>query len=115
MNAGAIRAGVAVFLLGVLVVWLIAPIRNACPDVGLLPPGSMSSSSPSFSPPLTRTCTYTTPDGTKARKRYVPIVDWLIVAVIGGVVGAGIGLLGPVARSGYELERDPRPPRPDSG
>ncbi|HEX4364263.1 MAG TPA: hypothetical protein VHZ75_06890 [Solirubrobacteraceae bacterium] len=113
MNAGAIRAGVAVFLLGVVVVWLIAPIRNACPDVGLLPPGSTSSSAPSFSPPLTRMCTYTTPDGTKARKRYVPIVDWLILAVIAGVVGAGIGLLGPAARSDYE--RDPPPSRPDSG
>jgi hypothetical protein len=112
MNAGAMRAAAAVFLLGVLVVWLVTPIRSACPDVSLLPAGSTGSSSPSLSPPLTRNCTYTTPDGTQAHKRYVPIVDWLILAVIAGVVGAGIGLLGPGAPSDYER---PRPPRRESG
>jgi len=102
------RAALAVFALGVLGVWLVKPIGDACPDVGRLPAGSQSSSSPSFAPPLTRTCTYTTIDGTQARQRYVPVVDWLIVAVVAGVVGAGVGLAGPgTARP----ERSPKPAR----
>ncbi len=112
MNPGAIRAAIAVFVLGALIVWLIAPIGNACPDVGLLPAGSSSASAPSFSPPLTRTCTYTTTDGTMARKRYVPIVDWLVLAVIAGVVGAGITLLGPRPAGPTGGRPRPRPPRP---
>lgn len=95
MSQGAVRAALAVFLLGVLGVWLIKPIGDPCPDIGRLPAGSERSSSPSFAPPLTRTCTYTTPDGTQARKRYVPIVDWLILAVVAGVAGVGVGLAGP--------------------
>lgn len=95
MSQGAVRAALAVFLLGVLGVWLIKPIGNPCPDLGRLPAGSQSSSSPSFAPPLTRSCTYTTADGTQARKRYVPVVDWLILAVVAGVAGAGVGLVGP--------------------
>ncbi len=110
MNPGAIRAAIAVFVLGALIVWLITPIGNACPDVGLLPAGSRSSSAPSFSPPLTRTCTYTTSDGTKARKRYIPIVDWLVLAVIAGVVGAGITLLGPRPAPSARARRPRRPP-----
>lgn len=115
MSPGAIRAAVAVFLMGVLVVWLGGPIRNACPDVGLLPSGSTASSSPSFAPPLTRNCTYTTPDGTEAHQRYVPFVDWLILAVLAGVVGAGISLFGPAARLEPERSGERHPPRRDSG
>jgi hypothetical protein len=91
----AVRAALAVLLLGVLGVWLVKPIGDACPDLGKLPAGSTGASAPSFAPPLTRTCTYTTVEGTKAHKRYVPVVDWLIVAVVAGVVGAGAGLAGP--------------------
>lgn len=108
MTQGALRAALAVFLLGVLGVWLIKPIGDPCPDVGRLPAGSQGSSSPSFAPPLTRTCTYTTADGTQARQRYVPVVDWLILAVVAGVVGAGVGLAGPGTPAG---ERAPTPPR----
>lgn len=112
MSHGAVRAALAVFLLGVLGVWLIKPIGDPCSDIGRLPAGSESSSSPSFAPPLTRTCTYTTPDGTQARKRYVPVVDWLILAVVAGVAGVGVGLAGPgrtpsEAAAGPELGRRP--------
>jgi len=108
MSQNAVRAALAVLLLGVLGVWLIKPIGDPCPDVGKLPAGSQSSSAPSFAPPLTRTCTYTTTDGTRAHKRYVPIVDWLILAVVAGVVGVGVGLAGPGTPS---PEREPRPAR----
>lgn len=108
MNRGAMRAALAVFAVGVLGVWLVKPIGDACPDVGRLPAGSQSSSSPSFAPPLTRTCTYTTADGTEARQRYVPVVDWLIVAVVAGVVAAGVGLSGPGTPG---PERSPKPKR----
>ena len=108
MSHNAVRAALAVFLLGVLGVWLIQPIGDPCPDVGKLPAGSQSSSAPSFAPPLTRTCTYMTTDGTRAHKRYVPIVDWLILAVVAGVVGVGVGLAGPGTPS---PEREPRPAR----
>ena len=107
MSAGAARAAVFILLLGVLVVWLVRPIGDACPDVGKLPPGSSAASKPSFTPPLTRTCTYTTPEGTKARKRYVPIMDWLVLAVVAGVAGAAITRLGPARR----LPDTPRPRR----
>jgi hypothetical protein len=105
MSRGALRAAAAVFLLGMLVVWLIRPIGNPCPDVDKLPSGSTSASSPSFAPPLTRTCTYTTPDATKARRRYVPVVDLLVLALIAGLVGGAIELLGPARRA-------PQSPRP---
>lgn len=114
MRAGALRSAGAIFLLGVLVVWLIRPIGNACADVDKLPAGSTGSSAPSLAPPLTRTCTYSTPDGTKARKRYVPVVDVLLLAVLAGAVGGAIGLLGP----GRRRARPPRlagPPRPEHG
>lgn len=109
MNAGAVRVAAAVFVLGVLAVWLVKPIGNACPDVSRLPPGSTSSSATSFAPPLTRTCTYSTADGTQARQRYVPIVDWLVLAVVAGLAGAGVGLLGP--GSSTPAEREPRTQR----
>jgi len=112
MSRGALRAALAVFALGVLGVWLVKPIGDACPDVGRLPAGSQSSSSPSFAPPLTRTCTYTTADGTKARKRYVPVVDWLIVAVVAGVAGAGVGLAGPGTPRPERAPKQAREPRP---
>ena len=112
--SNAVRVGLAVFVLGAFGVWLVKPIGDACPDVGRLPAGSQSSSSPSFAPPLTRTCAYTTADGTQAHQRYVPIVDWLVLAVVAGVAGVGVGLAGPgtprpepAARS----KRAPRPPR----
>jgi hypothetical protein len=98
MSAGAIRAGVAIFVIGLLFVWLIRPIGNPCPDVAKLPGGSKGSSAPSFAPPLTRTCTYSTPDGTQARKRYVPVLDVLGLAVVAGIVGGVIGLAGPGRR-----------------
>lgn len=90
----ALRIAATVFVLGALVVWLVTPIGNACPDLDRLPAGSSSSSSPSFSPPLTRRCTYTTPDATKARSRYVPWLDWLVLAVVAGIAAAGASLLG---------------------
>ena len=108
MSHNAARAALAVFLLGVLGVWLVTPIGDPCPDVGRLPAGSESSSAPSFAPPLTRTCTYTTTDGTKVRKRYVPVVDWLVLAVVAGVVATGVGLAGP----GPGAPRPERPPAP---
>ena len=94
MSAGAARAAVFILLLGVLVVWLVRPIGNACPDVDRLPPGSSASSRPSLTPPLTRMCTYTTPDGTKARKRYVPLIDWLVLGAVAGLAGAAITSFG---------------------
>jgi hypothetical protein len=95
MSAGAIRAAGVVLLLGVLLVWLVRPIGNPCGDLGKLPAGSTASSRPSFAPPLTRSCTYTTPEGTNARKRYVPVVDWLALVVLAGVVGGAISVFGP--------------------
>jgi hypothetical protein len=94
MSAGAVRAGVAVFVVGLLFVWLIRPIGNACPDVDKLPQGSEGSSAPSFAPPLTRTCTYTTPDGTKARKRYVPVLDLVALLFAAGLAVGAIGVAG---------------------
>jgi hypothetical protein len=108
MSQNAVRAALAVFLLGVIGVWLVRPIGDACADLGKLPAGSTGSSSPSFAPPLTRTCTYRTADGTEATKRYVPVVDWLVLAVVAGVVGAGVGLAGP---GKPRPEREPKPER----
>lgn len=95
MSRGGIRAGVAILLIGLLFVWLVRPIGNPCPDVGKLPGGSQASSATSFAPPLTRTCTYSTPDGTQARRRYVPVVDLLALLVVAGLAGGAIGLAGP--------------------
>lgn len=104
---GGVRAGVAIFVVGLLFIWLIRPIGDACSDLDKLPSGSEGSSAASFAPPLTRTCTYTTPEGTKARRRYVPVLDVLALLLVAGVVGGAIGLVGPGAR-----ERAPQPPRP---
>ncbi len=104
MSRGGVRAAVAVFLVGLLFVWLIRPIGNPCPDVDKLPSGSTGSSAPSFAPPLTRSCTYSTPDGTQARRRYVPAIDLVALLLLAGVVGGAIGLAGPGGR-------EPRPER----
>lgn len=114
MSAGALRAAAAILLVGVLVVWLIRPIGNACPDLGKLPAGSTASSAPSFTPPPTRMCTYSTADGTKAHKRYVPVVDVLLLAVLAGAVGGAIGLLGPGRRRARATPRA-GPPRQEHG
>ena len=100
--AMALRITATVFVLGALAMWLVVPVGNPCPDLGKLPPGSTSSSSPSFSPPLTRMCTYTTADGTQARSRYVPWVWWLALALVAVAAGAPAGFAGP---------REPRPER----
>jgi len=94
MRVSATRVALVVFLIGALGVWLIRPIGNACPDLGKLPAGSHSSSTPSFAPPFTRTCTYATAGGIEAHQRYVPVVDWIVLAVLAGVVGLGVTLLG---------------------
>lgn len=112
MSASPARVALVVFLVGALGVWLIAPIGNACPDIGKLPAGSRSSSAPSFSPPLTRTCTYTTAGGIEAHQRYVPIVDWIVLGVLAGVVGLGVALLGgpgPQGAAGRKAEVDGPP------
>jgi len=112
MNAGATRVALVVFVIGALGVWLIKPIGDPCPDLGKLPAGSRSSSGPSFTPPLMRTCTYTTAGGIEARQRYVPIVDWIVLGVLAGVVGLGIALLGgsgPQSAAGGKAEADGPP------
>lgn len=111
MSAAAARAALLIFALGVLVVWLARPIGDACPDVGKLPAGSSASSKPSLTPPLTRTCTYTTPDGTNARKRYVPLLDWLVLGVVAGIAGVAITRLGPQRRQ-PPAQRPRRPREP---
>jgi hypothetical protein len=109
MRVSATRVALVVFLVGALGVWLIRPIGNACPDIGKLPAGSRSSSAPSFVPPLTRTCTYTTAGGIEAHRRYLPIVDWIVLAVLAGVAWLGVSLLG---GSGAQLgaAREPEGP-----
>ena len=109
----AVRAALVVFVLGALGVWLVKPIGDACSDLAKLPAGSTGSSSPSFAPPLTRTCTYTTADVTRTTKRYVPVVDWLVLAVVAGVVGAGVGLLGPGTPRPQREPKPERAPRPE--
>ncbi|MEA2233856.1 MAG: hypothetical protein QOD83_3672 [Solirubrobacteraceae bacterium] len=89
---GQLRVAAVVFVFGFLVIWLIQPIGNPCPDRGALPKGSSKSSSPSFAPPGTRTCTYTTPEGTKARFHYVPWLDWFVLAVLAGLAAAAVRL-----------------------
>src|SRR4051794_29144671 len=93
--------------------WLVAPVGNPCPDLGKLPPGSTSASKASFSPPLTRTCTYRTPDGTQAQARYTPWVWWLALALIAGLAAAAVHY---ASGGAPRPERAPRPapaPRPE--
>jgi hypothetical protein len=109
----ALRIAATVFVLGALAMWLVAPVGNPCPDLGKLPPGSTSASKASFSPPLTRTCTYRTPDGTQAQARYTPWVWWLALALIAGLAAAAVHYAAPGAP---RPERAPRPapaPRPE--
>jgi len=114
----ALRIAATVFVLGAVAMWLVVPVGNPCPDLGKLPPGSTSSSSPSFSPPLTRTCTYRTPDGTQARARYTPWVWWLALALLAGLAGAAVhyaapGAPRPAAGPRREAASEP-PPRSDA-
>lgn len=98
MSAPALRAAAAVFVVGLLVVWLIRPLGDACPDVDRLPRGSEGSSAPSLAPPLTRTCTYTTPEGTQARRRYVPVLDVVALLFAAGLAGGVIAVARPGRR-----------------
>jgi hypothetical protein len=107
----ALRIAATVLVLGALVVWLVAPIGNPCPDLGRLPSGSTSASSPSFSPPLTRQCTYTTADGTKARARYVPWLDWIVLLLVAAVAATATRFVGVSGARTERVERAPRAPR----
>ncbi|HVF77706.1 MAG TPA: hypothetical protein VNA28_05370 [Solirubrobacteraceae bacterium] len=112
--SGGVRAGVVVFAVGLLFIWLIRPIGNACSDLDKLPSGSVASSAPSFAPPFTRTCTYTTPEGTKARRRYVPALDLLALLLVAVIVGGAIGLAGPGGRErASKPPHKPKPPEPE--
>jgi hypothetical protein len=108
---GQLRVAAVVFVFGFLVIWLIQPIGNPCPDRGALPKGSSKSSSPSFAPPGTRTCTYTTPEGTKARFHYVPWLDWFVLAVLAGFAAAAVRLAGRDAPREPRAARQPPPGR----
>jgi hypothetical protein len=115
-----LRVAAFVFVLGFLVVWLIRPIGNPCPDRGALPQGSSKSSSPSFLPPGTRICTYTTPEGTKATFHYVPWLDWLVLAVLAGLAAVAVHLASRDAARPPRAAREPRaqsrrPPREQRG
>jgi hypothetical protein len=102
----ALRIAATVVVLGALAVWLVAPVGDACPDLGLLPAGSTASSSPSLKPPLTRTCTYATPEGTEAHSRYVPWLDWILIVLVAGVAVGVTRMVGPGAP---RPERAPKP------
>jgi hypothetical protein len=103
----ALRIAATVVVLGALAVWLVAPVGNACPDLGRLPSGSSASSSPSLKPPLTRTCTYTTPEGTEAHARYVPWLDWILLVLLAAVAATVARLVG---SSGGRAPRAPKAP-----
>ena len=107
---GPLRAAVAVFVLGFLVVWLIKPIGNPCPDLERLPQGSSAASSPSFAPPGTRTCTYTAAGGTKATSKYVPWLDWIVLLLLAAVAGGAVAALSPAAGAPRE-PKEPKQPR----
>jgi hypothetical protein len=112
---GPLRLVAAVLLAGVLAVWLVKPIGNPCPDLTRLPQGATAKSAPSFSPPLTRTCTYTATAGVQVRASYVPWLDWIVIALLAAAVGGGARMLAPGARA-PRTERAPRaqrPPKPD--
>jgi len=95
---GPLRAAVAVLVVGFLVVWLVKPIGNPCPDLASLPSGSSASSSPSFSPPGSRTCTYTVPGGTQATAKHVPWLDWIVLALLAAAVAAAVRAASPEGR-----------------
>jgi hypothetical protein len=111
---GPLRLAAAILLVGVLGVWLVKPIGNPCPDLGRLPQGSTASSSPSFSPPLTRTCTYDAAGGIQARASYVPWLDWIVIALIAGLAGLAANLAAPGGRRSRPPREEPvaRAPRP---
>jgi hypothetical protein len=112
MSGPPIRAGLAIVVIGLLFIWLIRPIGNPCPDVDKLPSGSSGSSAPSFAPPLTRICTYSTPDGTQARQRYVPLLDLVALVFVAGLGGGAISLAGHGRRAPPRRPRSAAPPRP---
>ena len=104
---GPLRLAAVVLLVGVLAVWLVKPIGNPCPDLARLPQGATAKSSPSFSPPLTRTCTYTAAAGVQVRTRYVPWLDWIVIVLLAAVAGGVARTLRPVGRP----TASPRTPR----
>jgi hypothetical protein len=106
-----VRLAIALLVVGLLAVWLVQPIGNPCPDLGRLPRGSTASSTPSFSPPLTRTCTYTAAGGVQAHARYVPWLDWIVLVLLAGLAGGVAGVVSPSARQprGRAQERDAHP------
>jgi len=110
---GPLRLAAAVLLVGVLAVWLVKPIGNPCPDLARLPLGATAKSSPSFSPPLTRTCTYTAAAGVQVRASYVPWLDWIVLVLLAAVVGGGARMLAPGegAPRAARAERAPKPER----
>jgi hypothetical protein len=93
---------VAILVVGVLAVWLVKPIGDPCPDIDRLPQGSSARSSPSFSPPLTRTCTYTAAIGIEARARYVPWLDWVVIVLLAALAGGLASVVSPAGRRARE-------------
>ncbi|MEJ7798520.1 MAG: hypothetical protein WKF42_08480 [Solirubrobacteraceae bacterium] len=108
---GPLRAAVAIFVLGALVVWLVKPIGNPCPDLDRLPQGSTAKSSPSFAPPGTRTCSYIAAGGTQATAKYVPWLDWMVLLLLAALAGGAVRLASPAGRS-RPAERPARAQRP---
>ncbi len=111
---GPLRAAAAIFLAGFLVVWLVKPIGNPCPDLARLPPGSTASSTPSFAPPGSRTCTYSAA-GTQATAKYVPWLDWIVLLLLAAVAGGAVRAFSPAGRAARDRApvAAPRPARPE--
>jgi len=107
-----LRVAGAVLLAGVLAVWLVKPIGDPCPDLARLPQGATATSSPSFSPPLTRTCTYTAAAGVQVRASYVPWLDWVVLVLLAAAAGGAARMLSPGGRTPHRAERTPRAERP---